>query len=46
MCSDNYILDLLIKLHNLAMKSIVNYILKSILSEHISMALPSPLSSA
>lgn len=26
MCSDNYILALLITLHNLAMKSIVNYI--------------------
>lgn len=42
MCSDNYILDLLIMLHNLAMKSIVNHILKSIVSEHISTALSSP----
>lgn len=46
MCSDNYILDLLIMLHNLAMKSIVNHILKSIISEHISMVLSPPLPSA
>lgn len=42
MCSDNCIVDLLIMLHNLAMKSIGNYILKSIIAEPISVALPAP----
>lgn len=39
MHSDNCILDLLVMLHNLAMDSIVNSILKSIISGHISVAL-------
>lgn len=42
MCSDNCVVDLLIMLHNLAMKSIGNYILKSIIAEPISVALPAP----